>query len=148
MTRVKGFEDGLKEALLTKGPMTVSVDAGAESFRFYKRGIYNNTACHTVPVTGMFSAPERCTSVCLGLYLAAYSHGDASSSACSSLSAESVQPSHLHDGPIVRCSLRLRPGPRRPCERLRDAGRPGLLDRQVRCCCAAILKVRSPHCMR
>ncbi len=52
VTKVKGFEDGLKEALLTKGPMTVSVDAGSESFRFYKRGIYNNTACHTVPVTG------------------------------------------------------------------------------------------------
>ena len=52
VTKVKGFENGLKEALLTKGPMTVSVDAGSESFRFYKRGIYNNTACHTVPVTG------------------------------------------------------------------------------------------------
>lgn len=52
MTQVKGFEQGLKEALLTKGPMTVSVDASAQSFRFYKRGIYNNPACHTVPVTG------------------------------------------------------------------------------------------------
>ena len=58
VTKVKGFEDGLKEALLTKGPMTVSVDAGAESFRFYKRGIYNNTACHTVPVTGGVSDPH------------------------------------------------------------------------------------------
>ena len=63
MTRVKGFEDGLKEALLTKGPMTVSVDAGAESFRFYKRGIYNNTACHTVPVTGTSFAAVRCAAV-------------------------------------------------------------------------------------
>ena len=59
VTRVKGFEQGLKEALLTKGPMTVSVDAGADSFRFYKRGIYNNTACHTVPVTGK-QIPESC----------------------------------------------------------------------------------------
>jgi len=67
VTRVKGFEDGLKEALLTKGPMTVSVDAGAESFRFYKRGIYNNTACHTVPVTGTCSAlghAQRCVIAC------------------------------------------------------------------------------------
>ena len=52
VTRVKGFEQGLREALLTKGPMTVSVDASAQSFRFYKRGIYNNPSCHTVPVTG------------------------------------------------------------------------------------------------
>ena len=56
VTRVKGFEQGLKEALLTKGPMTVSVDAGHEDFRFYKSGIYNNTACHTVPVTGALNS--------------------------------------------------------------------------------------------
>jgi len=72
VTRVKGFEDGLKEALLTKGPMTVSVDAGAESFRFYKRGIYNNTACHTVPVTGTGSAPGRAQRVSFGLRVAVY----------------------------------------------------------------------------
>lgn len=49
---VKGGEEGLMEALLTKGPMTVAVDAGHESFRFYKSGIYNNTHCHVTPVTG------------------------------------------------------------------------------------------------
>jgi cathepsin L len=48
---VKGGEKGLMEALLTKGPMTVAVDAGAESFRFYKSGIYNNTHCTVKPVT-------------------------------------------------------------------------------------------------
>jgi len=50
---VKGGEEGLMEALLTKGPMTVAVDAGHESFRFYKSGIYNNTHCHVTPVTDL-----------------------------------------------------------------------------------------------
>lgn len=44
---VTGGEDDLKEALFTKGPMTVSVDAGPESFRFYSSGIYSNKACHS-----------------------------------------------------------------------------------------------------
>lgn len=50
---VKGGEVGLMEALVTKGPMTVAVDAGHESFRFYKSGIYNNTACTVKPVTDL-----------------------------------------------------------------------------------------------
>jgi hypothetical protein len=50
---VRGGEAGLKEALLTKGPMTVAVDAGHESFRFYKSGIYNNTDCTVKPVTDL-----------------------------------------------------------------------------------------------
>ncbi len=40
-----GSEYALKEALYTKGPMTVSVDAGPDSFVFYSSGIYNNSAC-------------------------------------------------------------------------------------------------------
>jgi Papain family cysteine protease len=44
---VGGGEAGLKEALLTKGPLTVSVDAAPDSFRFYKSGVYKNPACHT-----------------------------------------------------------------------------------------------------
>jgi cathepsin L len=39
----------LKEAILTKGPMTVSLDADAKSFRFYKSGIYHNKECKTKP---------------------------------------------------------------------------------------------------
>lgn len=50
---VRGGEQGLMEALVTKGPMPVAVDAGHESFRFYKSGIYNNTACTTKPVTDL-----------------------------------------------------------------------------------------------
>jgi hypothetical protein len=48
------------EAIYTKGPMTVSVNAEGEDWRFYKSGIYNNTACspklkrldHAVVVSG------------------------------------------------------------------------------------------------
>ena len=42
-----GSEYALKEALFTKGPLTVSVDAAPDSFVFYSSGIYNNTACHS-----------------------------------------------------------------------------------------------------
>lgn len=48
------------EAIYTKGPMTVSVNAEGEDWRFYKAGIYNNTRCspklkkldHAVVVSG------------------------------------------------------------------------------------------------
>ena len=42
-----GSEYALKEALFTKGPMTVSVDASPDSFVFYSSGVYNNTQCKT-----------------------------------------------------------------------------------------------------
>ena len=44
---VGGGADGLREALLTKGPMTVSVDASPEDFALYSSGIYNNSKCAT-----------------------------------------------------------------------------------------------------
>ena len=40
-----GSEYALKEAIFTKGPMTVSVDAAPDSFVFYSSGVYNNSAC-------------------------------------------------------------------------------------------------------
>ena len=57
---VGGGADGLREALLTKGPMTVSVDASPDDFALYASGIYNNTRCqeklsrldHAVVVSG------------------------------------------------------------------------------------------------
>ena len=42
---VTGGEEALKEALYTKGPMTVSVDAGPEAFRFYKSGVFSDAKC-------------------------------------------------------------------------------------------------------
>ena len=44
---VGGGDDGLREALMAKGPMTVSVDASPDDFALYRSGIYNNTACAT-----------------------------------------------------------------------------------------------------
>ena len=35
------------EALLTKGPMTVSVDAAPKSFAFYQSGVYSEPTCQT-----------------------------------------------------------------------------------------------------
>eukprot|EP00891_Asterochloris_glomerata_P000653 jgi/Astpho2/653/Aster-x0947 len=46
-TIVDGSEYGLKEALFTKGPMTVSVDAAPKSFVFYKSGVYNESKCRS-----------------------------------------------------------------------------------------------------
>jgi hypothetical protein len=53
-------EEAVMEAIYTKGPMTVSVNAEAEDWRFYKSGIYHNTQCspklkrldHAVVVSG------------------------------------------------------------------------------------------------
>lgn len=50
-----GSEYALKEALFTKGPMTVSVDATQDSFVFYSSGIYNNTACKSEYKGGLLS---------------------------------------------------------------------------------------------
>jgi hypothetical protein len=38
-------EEAVMEAIYTKGPMTVSVNAEGEDWRFYKTGVYNNTRC-------------------------------------------------------------------------------------------------------
>ncbi|PSC69765.1 Counting factor associated D [Micractinium conductrix] len=46
---VEGGEEALKEALLTRGPMVVSIDASADSFRFYSGGLYHNPDCATNP---------------------------------------------------------------------------------------------------
>lgn len=39
----------LKEALLTKGPMTVSLDASGPAFQFYREGIFHEPSCKTKP---------------------------------------------------------------------------------------------------
>lgn len=61
-----GSEYALKEAIFTKGPMTVSVDAAPDSFVFYSSGVYNNSACksdyadldHAVLVSGYGTTEE------------------------------------------------------------------------------------------
>ena len=63
---VRGGADGLREALLTKGPMTVSVDASPDDFALYSSGIYNNSKCqeklsrldHAVIVSGYGEDPK------------------------------------------------------------------------------------------
>lgn len=44
---VKGGEQALKEALFTKGPMAVSVDAASDAFRFYAGGVFSDERCST-----------------------------------------------------------------------------------------------------
>ena len=44
---VDGSEEAVKAALWLKGPLAVSVDADAPSFRFYTGGVYSNSACET-----------------------------------------------------------------------------------------------------
>ena len=42
---VLGGHEDLKEAIYTKGPMTVSVDASSDAFRFYKSGVFDYELC-------------------------------------------------------------------------------------------------------
>jgi len=44
---LKGGEPALQAALLSQGPMTVSVDAESDGFRFYSSGVYSNPKCAT-----------------------------------------------------------------------------------------------------
>ncbi|KAK9819683.1 hypothetical protein WJX72_001073 [[Myrmecia] bisecta] len=44
---VQGGELALMDALFTKGPMTVSVDAAPDSFRFYSSGVFKEPKCHS-----------------------------------------------------------------------------------------------------
>ena len=47
MVMVKGGEPSLQAALISKGPMAVSVDASSDEFRFYAGGLYDNPECAT-----------------------------------------------------------------------------------------------------
>ena len=66
---VKGGVDGLRSALVAKGPMTVSVDASSDDFALYQSGVYNNTKCeqalkrldHAVLISGYGVDPETGT---------------------------------------------------------------------------------------
>jgi cathepsin L len=44
---VQGGEQALQAALLSQGPMAVSIDAEADDFRFYAGGVYYNPDCAT-----------------------------------------------------------------------------------------------------
>ena len=62
------------EALFTKGPMTVSVDAAPMSFSFYQSGVYNEPTCqskldkldHAVIVSGYQFLTTTNTLSCVG----------------------------------------------------------------------------------
>lgn len=41
----RGDAEGVKEALYTKGPLAVSIDAAQPTFRFYSSGVYNDPSC-------------------------------------------------------------------------------------------------------
>ncbi len=41
----RGDAEGVKEALFTKGPLAVSIDAAQPTFRFYSSGVYNDPSC-------------------------------------------------------------------------------------------------------
>lgn len=46
---VEGGERAVMDALLHKGPFTVSVDASSNAFRFYAGGIFHLPSCATDP---------------------------------------------------------------------------------------------------
>ena len=43
----EGDEGALMEALATRGPLYVALDAGQPTFKFYSEGVYHSEACHT-----------------------------------------------------------------------------------------------------
>jgi cathepsin L len=66
---VKGGEAATQAALMTQGPLAVSVDAEDDGFRFYAGGLYSNPNCatkaddlnHAVLLSGYGSDPESGT---------------------------------------------------------------------------------------
>ena len=42
---VPNNENAIKEAIYSRGPMQIAIDAALNSFRFYRRGIYYDKRC-------------------------------------------------------------------------------------------------------
>ena len=40
-----GDDEALKEAVYSRGPLQVSIDAAAKGFRFYSSGVYDEPSC-------------------------------------------------------------------------------------------------------
>ena len=51
----RGDAEGVKEALYTKGPLAVSIDAARPTFRFYSSGVYNDPSCKYKQVRPLYS---------------------------------------------------------------------------------------------
>ena len=73
---VTGGEEALKEALYTKGPMTVSVDDSPEAFRFYKSGVFAEPKYGLHPPLCALRYSSRVVRVC-------FAHVPAPPSCCS-----------------------------------------------------------------